>query len=36
MVDNFMMLIILILLENQRMLYMFYLKERRIVACNIC
>ena len=33
--DNFLKLLILILIENQLMLFMFYLEERKIVACNM-
>ena len=33
--DNFLLLLILILIENQLMLFMFYLEKRRIVACNM-
>ena len=35
MVDNFLYLLILILIEDQRMLFMFYLEKRMIVACNM-
>ena len=33
MVGNFLLLLILILIENQLMLFMFYLEKRKIVAC---
>ena len=33
--DNFLSLLILILIENQLMLFMFYLERRKIVACNM-
>ena len=33
--DNFLKLLILILNENQLMLFMFYLEKRKIVACNM-
>ena len=35
MVYNFLLLIILILIEDQLMLFMFYLEKRRIEACNM-
>ena len=35
MVGNFLQLLILILIEDQLMLFMFYLEKRRIVACNM-
>ena len=35
MVDNFLYLLILILIEDQLMLFMFYLEKRKIVACNM-
>ena len=35
MVDNFLQLLILILIEYQPMLFMFYLEQRKIVACNM-
>ena len=35
MVDNFLQLLILILIEDQLMLFMFYLQKRKIVACNM-
>ena len=33
--DDFLQLLILILIENQLMLFMFYLEKRKIVACNM-
>ena len=35
MVDNFLQLLILILIEDQLMLFMFYLEKRKIVECNM-
>ena len=35
MLDNFLSLLILILIEDQLMLFMFYLEKRKIVACNM-
>ena len=35
MVDNFVLLLILILIEDQLTLFMFYLERRRIVAWNM-
>ena len=33
--DNFLKLLILILIEDQLMLFIFYLEKRKIVACNM-
>ena len=35
MVDNFLQSLILILIEDQLMLFMFYLEKRKIAACNM-
>ena len=35
MVDTFLQVLILILIEDQLMLFMFYLQKRKIVACNM-
>ena len=35
MVDNFLLLRTLISIEDQMMLFMFYLEKRMIVACNM-
>ena len=35
MVDNFLLLLILILIEDQHILLMFYIMKRQIVACNM-
>ena len=35
MLDNFLLLLILILIEDQLMLFMFYLEKGKIVACNM-
>ena len=35
MVDHFLYLLILILIEDQLMLFMLYLEKRRIVTCNM-
>ena len=33
--DNFLLLLILIWIEDQLMLFMFYFDKRKIVACNM-
>ena len=35
MVDNFLQLLILVLIEDHLMLFMFYFEKRRTVACNM-
>ena len=35
MVDIFLLLLILILIEDQLTLFMFYLERRRVLACNM-